>query len=180
MGLVCFRDVCVCPKYKRGRLTRGIALGVFCLWRTLPLVPRGLCCYRCLTVYVLKSQPVVGGVNVTEAVKAVHDGREAGGRGKRHLKQSGLVTAKACNQNLPSWPAAARRLLKALATARVWASLEGPGPPTPTSRGWGQGRREAATAHDLAAYREHTRRRMPPTFFFPFIPPFFFFSFLSF
>lgn len=78
------------------------------LEKPLPLVPRGLCCYKCLIVYVLTSQPVVGGVNVTEALKAVHDGREAGwgGRWKRHQKQSGLVTAKACNQNLPSWPGA--------------------------------------------------------------------------
>lgn len=31
VGLVRFRDVCVCPKYKRGRLTRAIAFGVLCL-----------------------------------------------------------------------------------------------------------------------------------------------------
>lgn len=33
-GPVRFRDVCVCPKYKRGRLTRGIAFGVLGLCRS--------------------------------------------------------------------------------------------------------------------------------------------------
>lgn len=64
-----------------------------------------------------------------------------------------------------------------LATHGVCASLEGPGPPTQTSRSWGQGWSEEAASLDLAVHREHTLRRTPPTFsFFHFFKNFLSFS----
>lgn len=173
-GLVRFRDVCVCPKYKRGRLTRGIAFGVLCLCRSPSRLTRVALLLQVLVVsYRWSSQPVVG-VGVTSVkIYPRRAGRRAGGR-RETPKQSGLVTAKACNRNLPPPGREAAGALDTVGGA--WTSLGGArAAPTErnTSGSWGRGQSEVTSL-----YSTHTAEDAADFLFLSLVM--FFFYFLSF
>lgn len=126
--------------------------------------------FNCLCI----ETPACGGGQCNRALKAIHDGREAGwgGAAKRHQSKVDSLQRRHAIKTCHPGPSPARCLPRAARRPGhsqhhgVRAKLEGPGPPTQTSRSWGQGRSEAAAPHHLAVYREHTLWRTPPTFFF--------------